>query len=218
MDVPEIRACLGEHDLKTKQYSWCVTLTLLLSGCSQLPAGPDRPSFDPSFSGSQALELYDGNGDGKIDLTEAEQSPGLLQAFKRTDQDGDSALTTEEIAERVRYYKSAATTIVDGGVQVFAGRQPLVGAKVTFEPEPFLGEAFTSISGETNTEGRASLKGADAEFPGIYLGMYRVRISKISDGKETIPAQYNAETTLGFEAADDIPNISSGIKFQVQVE
>ena len=218
--------------MKTRQFQFCTFLLLAIPGlllaipglllaipgCSQLPAGPSRPSFDPSAAGSQAIEEYDANGDGKIDLAEAERSPGLLEAFSRTDQDGDAALTADEIANRVRYYKSAATTIVDGGVQVTVGGRPLYGAKVTFEPEPFLGDAFTPSSGETDGAGLTYLKGADADFPGLYLGMYRVRISRTADGKETIPAQYNTQTTLGYEAADDIPNLSTGIKFRIQLK
>ncbi len=204
--------------MKTGPLYVCAILTLVNPGCSQLPTGPSRPAFDPDASGSQAIEQYDANGDGKIDLTEAEQSPGLLAAFRRIDQDGDAALTATEIADRVRYYKTAATTVVSGSVQVFAGNGPVGEAIVTFEPEQFLGDAFTTISGETDAGGIAYLAGPDADFPGLYLGMYRVRISRIADGKETIPAQYNAETALGYEVADDIPNVSRGIEFRLRTK
>ena len=33
--------------------------------------------------------------------------------------------------------------------------------------------------------------------PGVACGLYRVEISKLVDGKETIPAIYNTETILG---------------------
>ena len=42
-------------------------------------------------------------------------------------------------------------------------------------------------------------------FPSIYIGLYRVKISKLSDGHETIPAAYNEKTTLGIEVAEDVP-------------
>jgi len=41
-------------------------------------------------------------------------------------------------------------------------------------------------------------------YPGLYLGFYRVRVSKNKGGKELIPAKYNTETELGAEIADDI--------------
>jgi hypothetical protein len=34
-----------------------------------------------------------------------------------------------------------------------------------------------------------------------------VRISKVANGKETIPAKYNQETSLGVECAPDVPEI-----------
>lgn len=204
--------------MKTNAIYLCAILPIAIAGCSQLPTGPSRPAFDPDSAGAKAIEQYDADGDGKIDLTEAEQSPGLLKAFRRIDQDDDSALTAIEIADRVRYYKSAATTIVSGGVQVFAENGPLGGATVTLEPEPFLGDSFTPSSGKTDGMGNTSLAGADADFPGLYLGLYRVRISRMVDGKETIPARYNAETTLGHEAADDIPNVATGLQFRIRTK
>jgi hypothetical protein len=192
------------------------TLSVASFGCSRYPTAPTRPSLIPGAASQQALESYDTNEDGQIDVEEAKASPGLTQAFIRIDSNGDQALSADEIADRIRYYKSAATTIISGGVEVtFAGR-PLPGARVTFEPEPFLGAAFTDCSGVTDAGGITSLEGPDADFPGIYLGMYRVRISKETKGKEIVPEKYNKQTTLGYEAADDIPLVSRGILFNLE--
>ena len=49
----------------------------------------------------------------------------------------------------------------------------------------------------------------------IRPGFYRVRISKVVDGKETVPAKYNTETILGHEEADDIPGVRF-IEFKLQ--
>ena len=186
-----------------------------LTGCSRYPTAPDRPALDPSEASSLALEAYDANGDGRIDQQEAEQSPGMRDAFSRIDKNGDGALDAGEIADRISYYKTAASIIVPGGVEVRLGGRPLAGATVTFEPEAFLGSAFESCSGVTDEMGTASLEGPDADFPGIYLGMYRVKITRQANGKEMVPAKYNKETTLGYEAADDIPFVSTGISFQL---
>ena len=203
--------------MKKQLTAACIVFALFIPGCSQGPSGPARPAFSPTATGNQAIEKYDANGDGKIDLEEAESSPGLRVAFSRIDQDADSSLSKDEIADRVRYYKSASTAIVDGGVKVTVRGRPIEGAIVTFEPEAFLGEAFKSSRGETNATGNTYMKGTDAKFPGLYLGMYRVRISKKSNGKEIIPTRYNTETTLGYEAADDIPNVSRGIEFDIHL-
>ena len=187
----------------------------LLAGCSRHPTAPVRPALDPSAAGEQAVEAYDANNDGKIDQDEVKQSPGLREAFSRVDKNGDGALEAGEVAERVGYYKTAGTTIVSGGVKVRVAGRPLLGATVTFEPESFLGGAFVNCSGVTDADGMAFLEGPDAEFPGIYLGMYRVRISNQANGKEMVPAKYNTETILGYEAADDIPLVSKGITFNL---
>ena len=39
----------------------------------------------------------------------------------------------------------------------------------------------------------------------MHLGLYKVRISKIVNGKETIPSRYNADTIFGQEVAFDDP-------------
>ena len=38
-------------------------------------------------------------------------------------------------------------------------------------------------------------------------GLYKVRISKIVDGKETIPDRYNKDTEFGLEVAQDNPDM-----------
>ncbi|MEM9658987.1 MAG: EF-hand domain-containing protein, partial [Planctomycetota bacterium] len=193
-----------------------LVLASLTVGCSPYPESPDRPALDPGEAGEQAMADYDANGDGRIDREEAEKCPGLLDAFERVDKNGDGVVDADEIAERIRYYSTAGTTIVSGSVTVKIGRRPLRGATVKFEPEPFLGSAFSECVGTTNEEGIALLEGPDAEFPGIYLGMYRVRISTADNGgKESVPAKYNTETILGYEAADDIPLVSKGITFEL---
>jgi len=61
-------------------------------------------------------------------------------------------------------------------------------------------------TGVTDAHGFAFPEGQNAKYPGIYLGLYRVEISKKEDGRETIPAKFNSETTLAIEAAPDAPS------------
>jgi hypothetical protein len=59
---------------------------------------------------------------------------------------------------------------------------------------------------------------ADAEikdYPGIYVGLYRVRISKKANGKETITARCNPETELGREVATDIREGTKNVMFRL---
>jgi hypothetical protein len=185
-------------------------------GCSGHPDAPDRPTRTPGESGEKAVAQYDANSDGKLDESELSGCPGLAVALARVDADQDGSLTADEIAARIEYWETAPTTIINGDTEVTLDGQPLGGATVTFEPEDFLGEAFAACSGETDQNGRTSISGHDAEFPGIYLGFYRVRISKVADGQETIPSKYNTDTVLGYEASDDIPDISNIIQFELK--
>jgi len=190
-----------------------IACCVLAAGC--VGRGPSRPDFDPAASGAEAVRLYDKNGDGRIAGEELDACPALKMATGRADQDSDGGLTAGEIADRIRYFQNANTTILNGSVEVTLDGRPLEGATVTFEPEPFLGDYFKPCSGETDANGRASMEGQDAKFPGLYLGFYRVRVSKDVDGKETIPAHYNTESQLGYEATDDIPEVSNIIQFEL---
>jgi len=188
---------------------------LIASGCSGKPDPPDQPEFDAGRAGTEAIKLYDANRDGRLDAQELEKCPALLQAVDRADANGDGALTADEITARIEAWFASGTVIMDWPVYVELNGKPLEGATVVFEPEAFLGSGFTVCRGVTDKFGQASLRGANAQFPGLYVGAYRVRISKKSGGKETIPARYNTESELGFEVADDIPEVHSLIEFHL---
>ena len=53
------------------------------------------------------------------------------------------------------------------------------------------------------------------DYPGIYVGLYRVRISKKVDGKETLPARYNTATELGREIAANIRDNRGNVIFHL---
>jgi hypothetical protein len=72
-------------------------------------------------------------------------------------------------------------------------------------PEKFLGASLAIAQGVTNSRGMAPMKISDEpDGVGAHLGYYRVEISKIVDGKETIPPRYNSKSELGFELAVDV--------------
>jgi hypothetical protein len=74
------------------------------------------------------------------------------------------------------------------------------------EPEKFLGSGVKPASGVTDRDGSAALKAEGQDLPGVQFGFYRVRISKKDgQGRETLPARYNTQTTLGCEIAPDDP-------------
>ena len=178
----------------------------LMAGCSG--RAPARPELTPDESGAKAIEEYDADANGSISKEEAEAAPGLLAAFDKIDSDGDGEATAEEIASRIVYYQTSTSWVINGTCKVTYRRRPLPGATVVFEPESFLGPSFYPCTGETDERGEAFItRDAPESVPGIYLGFYRVRITKEKkNGSEMLPAKYNEETTLGFEANNDVPD------------
>jgi hypothetical protein len=93
--------------------------------------------------------------------------------------------------------------------------QPLTDAIVTLEPEAFLGYEVKAAFGTTSQFGDASPsipkeQRPDPSLPGgAHFGLYKVRVSKIVNGKESIPTRYNTETTLGQEVSYDDPGMKS---------
>ncbi len=176
---------------------------LFAAGCSRRPRAPRRPGVNAAAAGRAAIEMYDTDGDGKLDTTELERCPALLMALPLADTDGDGKLSADEIAARVEAWFAFGTIMMDAAPLVTLDGQPLEGAEVVFEPEEFLGEGFTECRGVTDASGQARVSGSDATYPGVYVGAYRVRISKVVDGQETLPARYNTESELGVEVAED---------------
>jgi len=188
-------------------------------GCSRHPPAPQKPKISPREAGEAAIAEYDADGNSRLDGKEIGKSPALKHAMKevrdKIDRDGDGMLTAEEITARIAYWLDCGTTVISGVTRVTLNGKPLPGATVTFEPEEFLGPGFTACEGVTDKFGEAFIKGPDPNYPGLYLGFYRVRVSKVVNGRETIPSRYNTNTEVGFEASVDHPGVGN-IEFHLK--
>lgn len=200
--------------MKTQSLVTVVLATVVWAGCSSRPKAPDRPALSASAAGAAALKTCDANGDGRISADEAKACPAVKALFASADTDGDKTLTADEIANRASKWFAAGTTIMTAAPLVTLDGNPLTEAEVVFEPAAFLGEGFKECRGTTGSDGRAYLTGADAKFPGVYVGAYNVRITKPVKGKESVPARYNTATELGCEVADDLPGLGA-IEFKL---
>jgi hypothetical protein len=200
------------------KFALCLVLAMAASfaGCSHVPPRPARPSLDPASAARAAMDQYDVNHDGKIDADELKRCPALAQAMDLMDANRDGALTLDEIAARMRQWKDSPAVVLNGNTQVLLDGKPLAGATVTYEPEKFMGPAYQTTSGVTDSAGFADIKGQDPKYPGLYLGLYRVRISKIEGGHESLPARYNTETVLAKEVAPDAPRQRRLLRFDLQ--
>lgn len=183
--------------------------SLAFAGCSGGSNKVPLPSFDPEDSASKAMELHDANGDGVLSGEELDGAPGLKAAMKNLDADGDGQINAEDIADRIRAWEEQRVGLMSITAEVTMNGQPLSGATVTLEPEPFLGDAVKTAVGETGMAGTfrprvpKEQRPSPDSPPGIQAGFFRVKISKQQGGKEMIPAQYNSETTLGLQVAKD---------------
>lgn len=192
-------------------------------GCSRRPRPPKWPKLKPAQAARKAMEQYDTNRDGKLDAEELKQSPPLADAMipfewedhSPIDANGDGELTEKEIRERMAAWLRGHMVVCTQSTAVTLDGKDLEGATVTYEPEEFLGPAVQPTSDVTGQYGYCYPPGQDEKFPGIYIGLYRVRISKIVDGKETIPERYNTKTILGKEIADDAPSTHRLLEYRL---
>ncbi len=185
----------------------CVTI----SACNFGPSAIKPPSISPDGAASKAMELYDKDGDGKISGAELDNAPALKAAMATLDMNGDKAVTAAEITARVKSWQANPAALTGVRALVTLDGQPLGGAEVTFEPDPCLGGDIKAAKATTGIYGDVTPvippdQRPSANYPGgVQLGLYIVRITKSVNGKETIPARYNTQTTLGQEVAYDDP-------------
>lgn len=188
---------------------------VMASGCSNRPATIGQPEISASRAGSLAMEEYDQDGDGLVGGAELESAPGLRAALATLDTDSDGKVSADEVTARVNAWKEFRTGVTTVRYRVVLDGSPLTNADVTFEPESFLGDSIQTAVGKTNDQGmgKASVPKANrptpATPPGLALGLYKVRISKMVGGQETIPARYNEQTILGQQISPDDPSILS---------
>jgi hypothetical protein len=170
-------------------------------GCSGKPARIPVPGYDPAAIGAQAVELLDRDGDGKISAAEREESKSLDSAMERLDSNGDGSLTAEEIAKRIQSYVDFKSGLVPAYCTILKGGRPVADAKVTYEPEPFMGDSLVPATGTTYTDGAASVSMSAEHLPsprfeGVRPGFYRVRLT-LPDGKEVTNLNAGVECAGG---------------------
>ncbi len=191
-----------------------------IAGCSDGPKPPPRAQIDPQQAAQEAMKLYDKNGDGVLDAKELKASPPLTELLlnlKARVPDHPDSLTAADIAGRMEEWAKAPAIVLPAMAMVYLDGERLEGATVTFDPEPFLGPSFHSHQGQTNVAGIAQLDPELKDFPSaIYVGLYRVRISKKVNGKETLPARYNTATELGREIATNLRDSRANVMFYLK--
>jgi hypothetical protein len=199
-------------------------IALSITSCNRGPARVLPPAISASGAASQALELYDTDGDGYMAAAELDKAPGLKAAMETVDTDKDGKVSADEIEQRIEAWQATRIGVATIMCLLRMDGQPLVGADITFEPENFLGDAIQPAIGTSDFAGAAypripKEKRPMADMPGgMQLGFYRIRVSKPANGKETIPAKYNTATTLGQQISPDDPTIQKQQKIVLDLK
>ncbi len=182
----------------TRPCRWLI-LALLTGtvGCSGRPPAIKSPKWRPEPLADKAMEQCDQNGDGKIDASELDAAPGLKAGLSELDTNGDQAVSRDELVQRFDIYAKSRAGQSEEYLEFTYKGQPLAGAKVVLQPEPFLDGLVEPADGVVTSGGGVIPDNHAVENSrGIRLGYYRIHIS---DAKEKIPEKYGENTTLGVE-------------------
>lgn len=208
-------------------WPWALRLTLAgilgtVVGCFGGPEAIPPLQVDASRAAEKAMELHDANGDGTLDEGELATAPGLAYSREKIDSDRDGALSQAEIVAMIENWNEKAVGLLTAKCTVQMGRRPLSGAKIRFEPAPFLEDQIETAIGLTDEVGDALLSIPKEKRPipdcppGVQVGLYRVVISKENNGKETVPSKYNSETTLGQEVSFNDPIVQNRVVYKLR--
>ncbi len=204
---------------RLKRFGVAVICVTILAGWGCWNRGPSRlhpPGIDALAAGTGAMEQYDTNSDGKVCAEELDKAPALKATLKNLDKDNDGCVSADEVTARVEAWQKSRIGRMSFSCTVKRNGKPLSGAAVNFVPEKYLGEELKGCTGTTDKNGVAVLTIPAADPPGVACGLYLVEISKKEGGTETIPAQYNTQTTLGQEASQDAEDIEMGVSYDLK--
>jgi hypothetical protein len=176
-----------------------------VAGCSgSAPLAPKRAGSVPNEVARSAVQQYDSKHLGHLDAEESGKSGAIMALRADLGLTAGAPLTEEQLAERARTWLQARAARVVPIVTVDLDGKALGGATVTFQPEEFMGSDYHPASVTTGAAGQGVVSGDDPACPGLYQGLYRIQVSKVVNGQETIPARYNSKTELGAEVGPSI--------------
>ncbi|VTU00825.1 hypothetical protein : Uncharacterized protein OS=Pirellula staleyi (strain ATCC 27377 / DSM 6068 / ICPB 4128) GN=Psta_2113 PE=4 SV=1: EF-hand_6 [Gemmataceae bacterium] len=158
------------------------------AGCDRAPGRIPVPDYRAD-AGRAAIEAYDSNKDGKISGDELLKAPALDAALETLDANKDKAITEEEVTARVRQWRDSRVALMPVSCKVTLNGQPAARARVTFEPEAFLGGTVRPATGVTDDDGIAIMSIADEHLPGpgvtgVAPGLYRI-VAEVDNARHT---------------------------------
>lgn len=142
---------------------------------------------------------FDKNGNGILEATELDASPGLKQIWRqlKSKQDG---LSEEELKKRFETYQSEQAGAVGVQVRLIQGAKGVPDSELTFTPEKFMKDSIPTVIGKTAADGTVTgLTIGQKQVPGLSPGIYSVRAST------------HPNATLGCEVTTGVRGASSTI-------
>ncbi|MBP3694746.1 MAG: hypothetical protein J6J31_09990 [Thermoguttaceae bacterium] len=163
---------------------FCGLVLLVSVGCGpSKPPAVIAPSFDPAAIAAKSMELYDKNGDKKLDAEELKATPAIAFSAKTIDTDGDGAISEAEISARIQGWidmKVALTCPIVKFVDK-SGKTPkdVRGKSAVLTPDPVMGGILkTSDPAQIDDNGQCnpSTPGNQDNLGGMAYGFYSVEI------------------------------------------
>jgi hypothetical protein len=192
-----------------------VVAVVSLTACSSGPKRVTQPTIDASAAGDAAIEQYDSDQNGTISGAELDKVPAFKSALAQLDTDGDGGVGADEVSAAIQHWQEIPIGVMSMGFKLTFNGATVEGATVTFEPEEFLGSeikagvATTDMFGMGGPTVPIEQRQDPTTPPGIQMGFYKVKISKLVNGKETVPAKYNEQTIFGQHVVPDNPEIQN---------
>ncbi len=187
-----------------------LSLVVAAPGCSSEADRFDAPTVDVDAAATQAMELYDANGDGALSKEELGKVPGILARIESYDKNGNGSVEGEEIQKHLGRLLNRTGATQLSALVLHKGR-PLGGATVVMEPEPYLGDQIQKAEAVTDGAGVAELSIPPEYAPEhlrrlktVHYGTFKVRVTHPS---VAIPGKYNTETELGYETEIGKPTV-----------
>lgn len=189
---------------------------VVAAGCTSKNTGPREapvPKYDPDAITQAVLAEFDKNRDNVLDATELRACPALYGAMTAIDTNGDRRLSADEIRKRIEAYAAVPTGSIPVTCIFRMEGRPLVGATVTFDPEPCMGSALKPAVGTTDEQGQCTEYQIDGQaYRGLPAGLYRIRVTK--EGAAIAP-RFNTQTTIGHEVYLDPRAAAVSIELEV---
>lgn len=168
-----------------RPFYFLLLASVLFIGCGR--PKPKAPTLDPSAMAAKAIELYDANGNGKIDGDEFDKTPALKSVLKEIDADKDKALSADEIQKRLEAWQEWGSSLISPPFQCWIGGKMVKEGTLKLTPEPFLGEKFQVAEGTFVNGVCQPYVPNRGNYQGIPVGFYTVEVTSptgtVSAGK-----------------------------------